>query len=224
MHDVIGSLLPFALIIAFGPVPIITIAIMFQTASPKRTSAGFAVGWLLGIAAMTAVSTLLSSQIPEGDPENPLKWVGLVQMLLGAGLIAFALKKIFSRMGASDEAVVPGFLASLTETTPRRGVLVGVIASVAFPKHAILIIPVGTLIAKHGLAIGELVFVMGMFVLLSSLTVVGPAFAYVISPDKVGAVADAAYRWMVRNMAIVSAAVLILIGWGLLGKGITNFW
>lgn len=224
MQEVIGSLLPFALIIAFGPVPIIVIAIKLQTPSPKSTSVGFTVGWLLGIAVMTVVSTMLTSQVPDGDADHPRRWLGLVQILIGIVMIAFAVKKVVSSFGKSDEAEVPGFLASLSETTPRRGVLVGIIASVAFPKHAILIIPVGTLIAKHGLGTGELIFVTAMFVLLSSITVVGTTIAYVISPDKVGGVVDAAYQWMIRNMAVVSAAVLILIGWGLLSKGITNFW
>lgn len=223
MLDVVGSLLPFALIIAFGPIPIIVIASMFQTASPSRTSTTFTIGWLLGIIMLTIISTMLSSQVPESDPEHPLRWMGLVQILIGAAMIAFAVKKIYSGIGSSDEAVVPGFLSSLTDTTPRRGILVGLIASVAFPKHVLLIVPVGTLIAKHGLDTVQLILVVGMFVLISSLTVVGPAVAYAISPNKVGSIVDAAYRWMIRNMAVVSAAVLILIGWSLFSKGVSNF-
>ncbi|MCO5226235.1 MAG: GAP family protein [Thermomicrobiales bacterium] len=101
--------------------------------------------------------------------------------------------------------------------------LVGIIVSGISPKHAILIIPVSTLIAQHGLGTGEVLLATGLFVLISSLTVVGPTIAYAISPSKVGGVVAAAYRWMIRNVAIVSAVVLILIGWRLLSEGITNF-
>ncbi|MCA9832398.1 MAG: GAP family protein [Thermomicrobiales bacterium] len=223
MQEVIGSLLPYALTIAFGPIPIITIAIMLQTPSPKRTGANFAVGWILGLTILAALLTMLSSQVPAGDADHPRRWIGLIQMVLGAAMLALAAKKIRSRIGSVEEAVVPGFLSSLAETTPGKAVVVGVVASAINPKHVILILPIGTLIAQNGLSSAQALVSIGLFVVLASITVAGTAIAYVVSPDRVGKIVDIGYRWMVRNMAVVSAAVLILIGVNILGKGIANW-
>ncbi|MCO5215071.1 MAG: GAP family protein [Thermomicrobiales bacterium] len=224
MQEVIGSLLPFALTIALGPIPIITIAIMLQTASPKRTGVGFAIGWMLGMTVLAVVLTMLSSQIPTGDADHPRRWLGLVQLLLGIGMLALAVKKIRSRIGSVEEAAVPGFLSSLADTTPARAVLVGVVVSAVNPKHIVLVLPVGTLILQHGLDTGQVIVAIALFVVISSITVAGAAIAYLASPERIGIVVDAGYRWMVRNMAVVSAAVLLLIGINILGKGIANFW
>lgn len=222
MQDVIGSLLPLAMAIALGPIPIIAIALMLQTPTPGRTSAGFALGWVVGMAALSAVLAALAGIIPEGDASHPRHWLGVVQIVLGVLLILLAAKKLRSRPTGDAEAEMPKLFGSLASTTPERSPVVGFVAAAINPKHVAFVLPVGTMIADHGLTGVETGVAIGFFTLLASATVLGPAIAWRMSPTRVGPIVDAAFSWMVRNMSLVSAAILLLIGANVIGKGIAN--
>lgn len=224
MQEVIGSLIPFAMTIALGPIPIIAIAIMLQTQSPAKTGVGFAVGWTVGMVVLTVGLVAISSAIPKGDAAHPNRWIGLVQLMLGIWLILLAIRKIGSHLNATERAPLPGFLTLLQSTSPAKSLFVGFAAASLNPKHVVLVIPVGTLIVQHGLSPLQHAISIGIFVILSSFTVIGAAIGYLVSPVRVGRVVELGYGWMVRNMKIVSAAVLFLIGGNVLGKGIDNFW
>lgn len=223
MQDVVGSLLPLAMAIALGPIPIIAIALMMQTSAPGRTSAGFTLGWVIGIVSLSVVLTGISSVVPEGDAEHPRHWIGVVQIVLGILLILLAIKKIKSRPTGDAEAEMPRFLGSLTSTTPAKSVLVGFVAAGVNPKHIAFVAPVGTMIVDHGLSIGEVGIAIAIFTLLASATVIGPTIAWRFVPDRVEGLVAVALGWMVRNMNVVSAAILLLIGTNVIGKGIGNF-
>lgn len=223
MQEVVGSLLPFAMAIALGPIPIIAIALMLQTPAPGRTSAGFAAGWLVGMAILVAVLTALAAAVPEGDAEHPRHWIAVVQLVLGLLLILLAAKKIATRPTGDAEAEMPTFLGKLAQTTPGRSPLVGFAAAAVNPKHIAFVLPVGTLFVDYGLSTGQVGLAIAIFTVLASLTVIGPTIAWQVAPERVGRIVDAAFAWMVRNMNVVSAAVLLLIGVNAIGKGIANF-
>ena len=223
MQDVVGSLLPFAMAIALGPIPIIAIALMLQTATPGRTSVGFTVGWVIGMAALAGVLTALSSTVPEGDADHPRHRIGIVQVVLGILLILLAARKIRSRPTGDAEAEMPAFLGKLSSTTPMRSVLIGIAASAINPKHVVFALPVGTVVVDHDLSGTQIVVAIAIFTLLASVSVIGPTIAWRLSPQRVGRVVDVAFTWMVRNMNVVSAAILLLIGVNAIGKGIANF-
>lgn len=224
MQDVIGSLVPYAMTIALGPIPIIAIAIMLQTPTPAKSGMGFAVGWIVGMVVLTVGLIAISSSIPEGDAAHPNRWVGLVQLVLGIGLIFLSIKKVGSHFDSTEDKPLPGFLTSLKSTSPAKSLFVGFASASLNPKHVVLVIPVGTLIVQHGLSPMQHAVSIGVFVILASISVIGAAIGYLVSPDRVGRVVELGYGWMVRNMKIVSAAVLFLIGGNILGKGIDNFW
>jgi hypothetical protein len=57
---VVGALLPLAFVVAVSPLPILAVILMFLTPRAGVTSAGFIVGWIVGSAAVTTVSSLLA--------------------------------------------------------------------------------------------------------------------------------------------------------------------
>ncbi|HWK80224.1 MAG TPA: GAP family protein, partial [Thermomicrobiales bacterium] len=111
----------------------------------------------------------------------------------------------------------------LAQTTPGRSPLVGFAAAAVNPKHIAFVLPVGTLFVDYGLSTGQVGLAIAIFTVLASLTVIGPTIAWQVAPERVGRIVDAAFAWMVRNMNVVSAAVLLLIGVNAIGKGIANF-
>src|SRR4051794_33065468 len=64
--QVIGDLLPFAVGVAISPIPIIAVILMLLAPKAGGTSAGFLVGWLIGIAGTTTVFLLLAGILDQG--------------------------------------------------------------------------------------------------------------------------------------------------------------
>ncbi len=67
MGEVIGQLLPLGVGVAISPIPIIAVILMLLAPRAKASSAGFAVGWVLGIVVAVCLFTALSSGIDQGD-------------------------------------------------------------------------------------------------------------------------------------------------------------
>ena len=70
MGTVIGEFLPLALGIAISPIPIIAAILMLLSPKARVTSVGFLLGWVIGIIVATTVFTLLSTVLPQNDPDE----------------------------------------------------------------------------------------------------------------------------------------------------------
>ncbi len=55
MSDAIGDLLPSALAVALSPIPIIAIVLVLGAPNARRAGPAFAVGWVAGLLAVSAV-------------------------------------------------------------------------------------------------------------------------------------------------------------------------
>jgi len=62
MGQVIGDLLPLAVGVAISPIPIIAVILMLLAPRAGGTTAGFLLGWVLGIALACTVFLLLARQ------------------------------------------------------------------------------------------------------------------------------------------------------------------
>ena len=97
MSSVIGAILPLAIGIAVSPIPIIAAILMLLSPKAKATSVGFMLGWVIGILVSVTVFTLLSSVVPTDDASDSAPIRGVIQILLGAGLLFLAVRQWRSR-------------------------------------------------------------------------------------------------------------------------------
>jgi hypothetical protein len=67
LGQVIGDYLGSAIGVAISPVPIIAAVLMVLSANAKRIAPAFAAGWLIGLALVTTVVTLLGDPAHEGS-------------------------------------------------------------------------------------------------------------------------------------------------------------
>jgi hypothetical protein len=56
--------------IALNSIPIIALLLTFQAANAKALSAAFMAGWVAGVTTIVLVMTLLSSVLPDRDPDE----------------------------------------------------------------------------------------------------------------------------------------------------------
>jgi hypothetical protein len=67
MGPVLGDLLPLAVGVAVSPIPIIEVILMLLAPKAGGTSAGFLVGWVVGIAGATTLFLLLAGTLDTGS-------------------------------------------------------------------------------------------------------------------------------------------------------------
>jgi hypothetical protein len=84
-------------------------------------------------------------------------------------------------------------------------------------------ISAGLIIGGAGLADGQTVVVIVIFVLLAASTVLIPVVAYLIASERLAGPLDSLRAWLVNNNATIMAVLLLVIGVAVIGKGIGSF-
>ena len=67
LTSVIGDFLPLAIAVALSPVPIIAVILMLGTPRARTNGPAFAVGWIVGLAAVSTLVLLLAGGADDPD-------------------------------------------------------------------------------------------------------------------------------------------------------------
>src|SRR6478735_1343117 len=145
MGAVIGEILPLALGVAISPIPIIA-----------------------------AILMLLSPILPEQDEDASKPIQGVIQLVLGAGLLLLALRQWRGRPKAGEEPQMPKWMQAIDKVTFPVALGLGFLLSAINPKNLLMAAAAGLAIGEEGLAVGEIVVVIAVFTLLAASTVLVP--------------------------------------------------
>src|SRR5687767_4020994 len=98
----IGALLPAAMGIALSPIPIIAVVIVLGTPNARKTGSLFALGWILGLTAVSVVAVLVF----EGAEDEGMAIstaAALLQLAVGALFMFLAWKQWRKRPPRGEE-------------------------------------------------------------------------------------------------------------------------
>jgi threonine/homoserine/homoserine lactone efflux protein len=220
---VIGEILPLAVGIAISPVPIIAAILMLLSPKAKGASVGFLLGWITGIVVAIVVFTLLSSVLPAQDESGSSPVRGVIKIILGALLLFLALRQWRGRPAEGEQATMPKWMSAIDSMTAGKALGLGFLLSAVNPKNLLMAISAGLIIGGAGLAVGQTVAVIVIFVLLAASTVLIPVVAYLIASERLAGPLDRLRAWLVNNNATIMAVLLLVIGVAVIGKGIGSF-
>ncbi|QKG27178.1 GAP family protein [Actinomadura verrucosospora] len=216
----LGDLLPPAVGVALSPVPIIAVVVMLM-APAARTAPVFALGWLFGLLAATAIIVIVAD--PAGaDTDSGTTWTAVVKISLGVLFLLMAAKQWRSRPRDGAEPQMPGWMAAVDRMAPAKAFGLGALLSGLNPKNLALAVAAALAIAQAGLTTGGGIAAVLIFVILGSLTVAGPVLAALLFRDRVRPSLLAAKDWLIANNATVMFVVLLILGTVMLGKGIAR--
>jgi hypothetical protein len=222
MGSVIGAVLPLAIGIAISPIPIIASILMLLSPKAKGTSVGFLLGWVVGILVAVTVFTLISSVLPDGDSgSKPMQ--GVIQIVLGVGLLLLALRQWRSRPKPGEEPALPKWMSAIDTMNAGRGFGLGFLLAAVNPKNLLLGAGAGVTIGSAGLSAGSIAVVIGVFTVIAAASVAIPVIAYLVAAKRMAGPLESLRGWLVHNNATVMAVLLLVIGFVLIGKGIASF-
>ncbi len=213
--ELVVEVLPLAVAIALSPFPIIPSIMLLLTRRPVAAGSAFLAGWVVGVTVAVTLAVLVSAwvELAYGTPT----WVAWVRLVLGALLIGLGLRKWLNRGQVSSP---PAWMSSLSTATPATGAKLGVLLSAANPKVLVLAAAAGLTIGAAEPAVAEAIKVSAAFVLMSSLTVALPLFAFLLAGERVLPPLRRARDWLEAHNAAVLAVVFVAIGLMVLVEGI----
>lgn len=203
----LGELVPLALVVALSPLSIIpAVVLVLHTAAPKPTGLAFMTGWLVGLAATTAVFVALPHLI-DGLGETPpwMPWVriGIGLLLVIAGIGAWVTRKRTTRP--------PAFLDRIGRITPASAGVIGFGLVIANPKVIVMNAAAGLIIGTA--AAGPMLWVaIVVYAVLAGSTVIAPIVAYVIAGERVDTQLERVKDLMQREHAAITAVALLIVG------------
>ncbi|GAB3633122.1 hypothetical protein GCM10027421_24750 [Microbacterium shaanxiense] len=224
MGAVIGEFLPFAIGIAISPLPIIVVILTLLSPRARTSSAGFLLGWLIGILAVIAVLTAASSILPDRADSEPSVWSGILKLVLGALLLLLALKQWRKRPHGDATPELPGWMKKVDALRFGGGIRLGLFLSVVNPKNVILSTSVGVDLGTSDLDFGALAVATAVFTLVAASTVLVPVIAYAIAAARLRAPLEFLHAWLTRENHTIMGVLFVVLGFVTLGKGIGILW
>jgi threonine/homoserine/homoserine lactone efflux protein len=222
MGAAIGEVLPFAIVIAASPIPIIAIILMLFSTHARQNGLAFFAGWLLGILAVTLIALLIADGADAGTDEDASDLVDWIKLGLGLVLLFLALKQFQGRPKAGVEPELPGWMNAVDSFTPSRAFGIGIVLAVANPKSLIMAIAAGASIAQAALDSGEIIVVLTVFIALSVVSVLAPVLYYLFDSAGAKSTLDGWKTWLIANNATVMTVVLLLMGVVLFGRALSG--
>jgi Sap-like sulfolipid-1-addressing protein len=213
---VLTELIPLALVVALSPLSIIPAVLVLHTARPRPTGLAFLAGWLIGLAALTAVFLEVSNLLG-GLGNKPPGWASWLRVVVGAALIVFGIYRWLTR---KQSAHTPAWMQRLGKLTPVGAGLAAVALTVANPKVLFMCAAAGLAIGTAGLGKTHVLIPVVWFVAVAGSTVAIPILAYAVSGDRLDEPLKRLKEWMELQHATLVAVILIVIGLLVLYKGI----
>src|ERR1700757_1294215 len=208
---VLTGLTGLGLVIALSPITVIPAVLVLQAPRPRPTGVAFLGGWVLGLAALTALSVGASGLLG-GLDKAPPRWASWLRVVLGSALILYSIYQWLTRRSHTES---PGWMRSFATITPRRAALTAAALVVIRPDVLLICVPAGLGIGGSGVgATGDWIGA-AIFVAVAASTVAIPILAYAAAGQRLADPLARLKDWMEKKKAALMAA--LFVGLGLLG-------
>jgi hypothetical protein len=206
--SVAAGLITLGLVISLSPITVIPAVLVLQAPRPRPTGLAFLAGWVLGLAALTALCVAASGLLG-GLDKSPPRWASWLRVVLGAALIVFGIYRWLTRHGHTES---PRWMRSFATITPPRAAITALALVVLRPDVLLICVPAGLAIGAAGLGATGDWAAAAFFVAIAASTVAIPVLAYAAAGERLDDPLARLKDWMDRNNAALMAALLVVIG------------
>jgi hypothetical protein len=223
MGQAIGDSLPLALGVAVSPVPIIAVILMLLSKRSGPNSASFLIGWVAGIAVVLSVVVAVAGTATLNTSSGPATGTSWIKVGLGVILLVVGFRDWRNRPRDDEQPSLPKWLTTIESATPVKAGGLGVLLSAVNPKNLLLLVAGGLAIAQGATTSGDKAVAMVVFILIAASTVALPVILNQTMGGRARAMLGSMNDWLRFNNATVMAVLILVIGFVLVGKGISGF-
>lgn len=218
LTQAIGGLLPTAIGVALSPIPIVAVILMLATPKARVNGIAFVAGWIAGLVAVSVIVLVVAGGAD--DPNSTSSHTSnVVKLVLGIVLLLMAFRRWRGRPRHGETPPMPKWMQTIDAFTPARSFVLGVGLSGVNPKNLALTLAAAASIAQAGLSTGESAIAVAVFVVLGSLTVVGPVVLFLFGGERASAPLASMKQFMSDHNAVIMMVVLLVFGAKLVGDG-----
>ena len=221
MGQAIGDLLPSAIGVALSPVPIIAVILMLGTPKARSNGPAFAIGWVIGLVAVSVIVLLLAGDADDTDSgaSTAVDWI---KLLIGVLFLLMAIKQWQGRPKEGQQAEMPKWMDAIDGFTAPKSVGLGILLSGVNPKNLALDARRRRIDRPGRARAGARApIAVAVFVIIGSLTVAGPVLYYLLVPSSAGLLGEIK-QFMSAHNAVIMFVLLLVLGAKLLGSGIAG--
>ena len=216
--------LPEAVGIALSPTGVVLVLLLLASDHPLRNSWLFVVGRFAGLAvALVASSQLMGAVGITGEvaATDGGAWaINPLRVATGLLFIAVAVQQWMSRPGSGSSKATEKILRRVDALSGLEALALGAVTAVANAKNVPLLVSAGDQINRAGLTVGGLSAAVLAFVMVASVSVIGPvAYVQFAGPKSVQRIA-VAKAWMLKNLSLLISAVFLGVGLLILEEGL----
>lgn len=220
MGPAIGDVLPLAVGVALSPVPIIAVVLMLATPRGRANGIAFSLGWVAGLAIVSAIVLAAGGGSAATDSGEPATWSSVLKLAIGALFLLLALRQWRGRPAPGEEPALPRWMQTIDDFAAGKSLGLGAVLSGVNPKNLGLTLAAALAVAQAGLSTGEEVGVMAIYVALASVTIVGPVVLSLALGERSRSLLDGLRVWMTAHNAAIMTVLFVVIGAKLIGDGI----
>jgi Sap, sulfolipid-1-addressing protein len=222
MRNVVGEVLPLAVVVTVSPINIIAAILLLFSKEPVANAVSYLAGFVIGVGAVLGGATALAGTLDVSASSGRSRGAAAFLLVLGVLLVVVAVRKFHNRPGPDDVPSTPKWMDGIEGFGPGRSLAAGVAVGVLNPKNMAVSVAAAVTIALANLSAGEQVGVIAIYVAIASLGVAAPIIAVVVLGERSEGVLDDWKSWLDRNSAATMAVIYLLFGVILIGKGIAG--
>ena len=222
MRQVIGEILPLALVVTISPLNIIPAILLLFTSRPLGNAMRFLVGFIIGVAVVLGALVAIAGAVDLSADSGHSRWGGILKLVLGAYLIVAAVRKFRSRPRADERGSMPKWMDGVVGYTPGKVFLAGTVLGATNPKNIVVAVAAAATIATASLPTGQEIGVIAMYVVIAVLGVAAPILVTLFLGDRAPEVLEGWNEWLRQNNATVMSVLFVVFGVVLVGQGIAG--
>jgi hypothetical protein len=221
VSEAVGAVLPLAIGVAISPIPIIAVILMLFSARARQNGLAFLAGWILALLVVGAIVLVLASAGRVGSDDTSSNLAALAKALLGVLFLFLAVRQWRGRPAEGEQAPMPKWMAAIDSFTTGRSLGLGALLAGLNPKNLALTAAAGLAIAQAGVSEASAVVALVIFVAVASLSVGIPVLYDLAAGEGARKTLDGWKAWLLANNAAVMAVLFVVLGFVLLGQGIS---
>lgn len=201
-----------ALVMALSPLAVLASVLLLTTERGVRKAGAYAVGWLVAVGAVGALTVYAESRLPGSSGGGTSTTSAVIDLVLGAVLVLWSFRR---RVAANADASGPGWVRRLDDMSP----LVAAGFGLFMPPYAIAVAAVNSILQADGSGGGaDVVVPVAVFTVLASLGVIVPV-VLAVSSSASEAILARWRTWLLGHSNEVLFWMLLVIGAYLAAKG-----
>ena len=220
MASALLGTLPLALGIALNPIAIVAGILILRTEQARRNGFAFAIGWMLGLVLLVALSTRLVLVQMRGARGALANLPAVIWVAIGAILLLAAARAWRGRPLPGEDPEPPRWLRAIDRSGTGRVFGMGVFLATVSLRNVALLAAAAGAFGQSDLGPFEFSLIAAAFITISSAGILVPLLVRLCGGE--GADATLA-RWsqqLNRNVSTITGGVLGVLGSYLLARGV----